>query len=101
MKRTEVGRASRRKRGYKTRHRKFPYERVAKMWGKGITIGRIARAIDREDKDNPNDPYHSLPNFLYEMAKGYTTGIGPVVKLPHRVSKAALRAARSAGLRAW
>jgi hypothetical protein len=83
------------------KYRPFPYERVAKMWEKGMTIARIAIAIDRVDKDNPRDPYHSLRNFLSRMHKGYTNGKGRVVKLPHRVSKSTLRAARRAGLRAW
>jgi hypothetical protein len=101
MKRTQVVRASRRKRGSKRQYKKFPYERVAKMWAMGMTIARIALAIDRVDKDNPRDPYHSLRNFLSRMHKGYTNGKGRVVKLPHRVSKATLRASRKAGLRAW
>ena len=83
------------------KYRPFPYERVAKMWEKGMTIARIALAIDRVDKDNPRDPYHSLRNFLSRMHKGYTNGKGRIVKLPHRVSKATLRRARKAGLRAW
>jgi hypothetical protein len=101
MKRTQMGRAPGRKRGRKRQYKKFPYAHVAKMWEKGMTIARIARAIDRVDKDNPSDPYHSLRNFLYRMHKGYTNGKGRLVKLPHRVSKATLRAARKAGLRAW
>ena|SRR2546429_3135789 len=48
------------------RYRKFPYVRVAEMWGNGMTIGRIARATKRVDKGNANgDLYHSLRNFLY------------------------------------
>jgi hypothetical protein len=82
-------------------YRSFPYQRVAKMWKRGMTIAQIARAVNRVDKNNPNDPFHSLRNFLYRMHKGYTNGNGRIVKLPHRVSKAALRAARKAGLRAW
>jgi hypothetical protein len=101
MKRTQVGRASGRKRGRKRQYKKFPYDRVAKMWAMGLTIARIALAIDRVDKDNPRDPYHSLRNFLYRMHKGYTNGKGRVVQLPHRVSKTTLRRARKAGLRAW
>ena len=89
------------KRKQRRQYRPFPYRRVAKMWEKGLTIARIAYAVDRVDKDNPNDPYHSLRNFLYRMHKGYTNGKGRVVKLPHRVSKSTLRAARKAGLRAW
>jgi hypothetical protein len=49
------------------KYRPFPYQRVAKMWAKGMTIAGIARAINRVDKDNLKDPYHSLRNFLYRM----------------------------------
>ena len=87
--------------GKVNQYRPFPYERVAKMWKEGMTIAQIARAVNRVDKNNPSDPYHSLRNFLHRMHKGYTNGRGKTVKLPHRVSKAALRAARKAGLRAW
>jgi hypothetical protein len=86
--------------GKRTRFHPFPYGRVANMWKKGWTIARIARAIDRVDKDNPKDPYHSLRNFLYRMHKGYVDERGRTVMLPHRVSKATVRAARRAGLRA-
>jgi len=81
-------------------YRPFPYLRVARMWGQGKKISAIARAINRVDKHNPGDPYHSLRNFLYRMHKGYTNRKGKVVKLPHRVSKATVRRSRKAGLRA-
>jgi len=87
--------------GKRSQYRPFPYQRVGKMWKEGMTIAQIARAVNRVDKNNANDPYHSLRNFLCRMHKGYANGKGKIVKLPHRVSKAALRAARKAGLRAW
>ena len=97
-----IGRRTQKPRNRKrSQYRPFPYQRVAKMWRKGMTIAQIARAVDRVDKNNPSDPYHSLRNFLCRMHKGYTNGRGKIVKLPHRVSKDALRAARKAGLRAW
>jgi hypothetical protein len=89
------------RRGKRRSYRPFPYQRVAKMWKEDLTIAQIARAINRVDKNNPGDPYHSLRNFLYRMHKGYDNGRGRIVKLPHRVSKSTLRAARRAGLRAW
>src|ERR1700740_3076346 len=84
-----IGRRAQKPRGRKRRqYRAFPYQRVAKMWKRGTTIAEIARAVNRVDKNNPNDPYHSLRNFLYRMHKGYTNGRGKIVRLPHRVSKA-------------
>jgi hypothetical protein len=83
------------------RYRRFPYQKVAKMWKERMTIAQIARAIDRVDKHNPKDPYHSLRNFLYRMHHGYVNGNGRTVQLPYRVSTKALQAARRAGLRAW
>jgi hypothetical protein len=82
-------------------YRRFPYRKVAKLWERGKTIAQIANAIDRVDKDNPKDPYHSLRNFLYRMHKGYYDETGTFVKLPHRVSKRRVRACQAAGLRAW
>ena len=99
------GKASRvpKSRASKRNYKKFPYTRVAEMWGKGMTIAQIGRAIKRVDKDDPNrDLYHSLRNFLYVMhTRGYKDGNGRVVRLPYRVSARTVRAARKAGLRAW
>ena len=82
-------------------YRPFPYHKVARLWERGKTIAQIAHAIDRVDKDNPKDAYHSLRNFLYRMHKGYYDEAGRLVKLPHRVPKRRVRACRVAGLRAW
>ena len=35
------------KRKQRRQYRPFPYQRVAKMWEKGLTIARIAYAVDR------------------------------------------------------
>ena len=84
----------------KTTRRRFPYHRVARMWEQGKTISTIAYAIGCVDQKNPKDRFHSLRNLLYRMHKGYKDKSGRIVKLPHRVSKATLIAARRAGLRA-
>jgi hypothetical protein len=83
-------------------YKRFPYAKVAKMWAKGMSIAEIARATKRVDKNNPNgDLYHSLRNFLYRMHKGYAGADGKIIRLPYRVPKKTVRAAREAGLRAW
>ena len=99
--RTTKSKVQRSKSRRRCQHRPFPYLKVAKMWTLGKKIAQIAHSIDRVDKDNPQDPYHSLRNFLTRMHKGYRNGNGRIVKLPHRVSKSTLRAAKKAGLRAW
>lgn len=87
--------------GKRCGYRPFPYLKVAKMWQQGKKISAIAHAINRVDKDNPNnDQYHSLRNFLRLMHAGYLNGNGRVVKLPHRISKDTVRKSRKAGLRA-
>jgi hypothetical protein len=85
--------------GKRCPYRKFPYLKVAKMWARGKTIAQIAHSINRVDKHNAKDPYHSLRNFLYRMHNGYLDGNGQVVRLPHRVSAKMVRAGRKAGLR--
>jgi hypothetical protein len=79
----------------------FPYQEVAKMWAKGFTIAQIAHAIERIDKHNPKDPYHSLRNFLYRMHQGYIDEKGRFVRLPHRVSRKRVQVGSKCGLRAW
>lgn len=81
--------------------RAFPYLEVAKMWAEGHSIAFIAHAIDRVDKSNPRDPYHSLRNFLFRMHKGYRNERGRMVRLPHRISRNRVIACRKAGLRVW
>jgi hypothetical protein len=78
--------------------RPFPYEQVAKMWAQENTIPEIAKAIGRVG--NGDDPYHSLRVALTKMHKGYKDAKGNVVKLPHRMSRAAIAACAKAGKRA-
>ena len=83
-------------------YRKFPYDKVARLWGAGKSISQIGHAIKRVDKGSPTgDLYHSLRNFLYRMHRGYKNKSGRTVRLPYRVSQRTIRAARKAGLRAW
>ena|SRR5579863_9670994 len=105
MGQVQVGRMSNsgHKRASKRQYKTFPYERVARMWDAGKSIAQIGHAIGRVDKDSATgDLYHSLRNFLYRMHnRGYKTKSGRLVRLPYRVSKRTIRAARKAGLRAW
>jgi uncharacterized short protein YbdD (DUF466 family) len=39
------------------------------MWAAGKSIATIAQTLGRIDKHNPNDPYHSLRNFMYQLRK--------------------------------
>jgi hypothetical protein len=80
------------------KRRTFPYEKVAKLWSREKTIPEIAKAIGRVGKGD--DPYHSLRVALTKMHKGYKNAEGGIVRLPHRVTRAALRAATKAGRRA-
>lgn len=84
-------------------YRKFPYQKVAMLWGQGKSIAQIGYAIKRVHEDSPTgDLYHSLRNFLYRMhTPGYKNKTGRTVRLPYRVSQHTVRAARKAGLRAW
>lgn len=100
----QVGRTSKshRKTVSKRQYKKFPYQKVAQMWGSGKSIAQIGHAIKRVDKDSPTgDLYHSLRNFLYRMHRGYQNKNGRTVRLPYRVPQHTVRAARKAGLRAW
>src|SRR5579864_9298910 len=101
----QVGRSSKshRKTVSKRQYQKFPYQKVAQMWGAGKSIAQISHAINRVDKGSPTgDLYHSLRNFLYRMhSRGYKNKSGRLVRLPYRISARTVRAARKAGLRAW
>jgi hypothetical protein len=91
----------------KAKHRRkqrqpFPYDRLAKMWAAGKSIATIAQTLGRIDKHNPNDPYHSLRNFMYQLRKrGYRDENGKLLKLPRHVGNSTVRACQRAGLRAW
>lgn len=88
---------------HRKQRRPFPYARVARMWEQQKkTIAQIAHAIGRVDKNNPQDPYHSLRNFMYRMRRwGYRNDDGKLVKLPRRVGASTVKACQRAGLRAW
>jgi hypothetical protein len=75
----------------------FPYAKVAEMWAQEKTIPEIGKAIGRVSKGD--DPYHSLRVALTKMHKGYKNSKGDVVKLPHRMSRAAVAACAKAGKR--
>lgn len=80
------------------KRRAFPYETVARLWALERTIPQIASAIGRVGKGD--DRYHSLRVALTHMHKGYKNAKGDVVKLPHRITRVALRNATAAGKRA-
>jgi hypothetical protein len=80
------------------KRRLVPYEQIAKMWAQEKTIPEIAKAIGRVGKGD--DPYHSVRVILTTMHKGFKDKSGETVKLPHRVTPAALRAATKAGKKA-
>lgn len=79
-----------------TKRKPFPYIRVAKLWARGKTIESISHAIGRYQK-GADDPLHTMRVFLTRMHAGYKDAKGRTVKLPHRVSRAAVKAATKAG----
>jgi hypothetical protein len=85
-----------RKRAYRT----FPYTRIAQMWSAKKTIAQIARAIGRFDEKYPARSLHAVRDCLRRMHKGYLDARGRLVKLPHRISPATVRACRKAGFSA-
>lgn len=88
-------------RGTKKRaYRPFPYARIATMWSANKTIAQIARGIGRFEKKNPKRSLHAVRDCLRRMHKGYVDARGRLVKLPHRVSPATVRACRKAGFSA-
>ena len=61
------------------------------------TIAQIAHAIGRVDKNNPQDPYHSLRNFMHRMRRwGYRNDDGKLVKLSRRVGNSTVKACQRA-----
>jgi hypothetical protein len=76
----------------------FLYARVLKMWKAGKSSMEIAQAIGRYDS-KAADPMHSFRVTLTRFHKGVRIN-GKVVKLPHRVSKKALKLATKAGRKA-
>jgi hypothetical protein len=85
------------KSGSQRQYRKFPLDRIAKLWSAKKTIAQITRAIGRFDEKNPVRSLHAVRNCLRRMHKGYMDGRGNFVKLPHRVAPKTVRACRKAG----
>jgi len=82
----------------KPQRKPFPYARVLKMWKAGKSSMEIAKAIGRYDS-KAADPMHSFRVTLTRFHKGVRID-GKLVKLPHRVSKRALKLATKAGKKA-
>jgi hypothetical protein len=78
--------------------KKFPYDRIAKLWALGKTIPQIAESIGRVGKGD--DPYHALRVALTRMHQGCTDAKGNVIRLPHRVSQKTVKLATKAGKKA-
>jgi hypothetical protein len=76
----------------------FPYARVLAMWKAGKSSMAIAKSVGRYDS-KAADPMHSFRVTLTRFHKGVRID-GKLVKLPHRVSKAALKRATKAGKKA-
>ena len=82
----------------KQQRKPFPYVRVLKMWKAGKSSMDIAKTIGRYDS-KAADPMHSFRVTLTRFHKGVRID-GKIVKLPHRVSKKALKLATKAGKKA-
>lgn len=78
-------------------YRKFPLDRIAKLWSAKKTITQITRAIGRFDEKNPVRSLHAVRDCLRRMHNGYVDAQGNLVKLPHRVARKTVRACRKAG----
>lgn len=77
------------------KRRAFPYARVARLWANGRTIGEIGERIGYVDQGRDDgDRYHTLRNFLMRMHRGYRDGNGKIVRLPYRVSRKVVQAAK-------
>jgi len=77
------------------KRRAFPYQRVARLWANGRTIREIAERINYIDQGRDDgDRFHTLRNFLMRMHRGYRDRTGWMVRLPYRVSRAVVRAAK-------
>lgn len=92
-KKTPAGKHSR-----KPLRKPFPYPRVLKMWKSGKSSMEIAKAVGRYDS-KAADPMHSFRVTLTRFHKGVRIN-GKLVRLPHRVSKKALKLATKAGRKA-
>ena len=87
-----------RKTAVKRERQPFPYLRVLKMWQAGKSSMAIAKAIGRYDS-KAADPMHGFRVTLTRFHKGVRIE-GKLVKLPHRVSRVALKRATKAGKKA-
>ena len=76
----------------------FPCARVLKMWKRGKSSIEIAKAIGCYHS-KAADPMHSFRVTLTRFHRGVLID-GKLVKLPHRVSKPALKRASKAGKKA-
>ena len=77
------------------KRRAFPYARVARLWANGRTIAEIGERIGYVDGGRDDgDRFHTLRNFLMRMHKGYRDRDGKLVRLPYRVSKNLVQAAK-------
>jgi hypothetical protein len=90
--------ASAKKTAAKRQRKPFPYARVLKMWKAGKSSMEIAKAVGRYDS-KAADPMHSFRVTLTRFHRGVRIN-GKLVKLPHRVSKKALKLATKAGRKA-
>lgn len=79
----------------RSKRKLFPYGLVAQLWAEGKIIAEIAERIGRIDRNREDgDKYHTLRVFLMRMHAGYKNRSGKVVKLPYRVSRKLVRAAK-------
>jgi hypothetical protein len=76
----------------------FPYARVLAMWKAGKSSMAIAKSVGRYDS-RAADPMHSFRVTLTRFHKGVRID-GKLVRLPHRVSRKALKLATKAGKKA-
>jgi hypothetical protein len=77
------------------KRRAFPYQRVARLWANGRTIREIGERIGYVNQGRDDgDRFHTLRNFLLRMHRGYPDRKGRMVRLPYRVSRAVVRAAK-------
>jgi hypothetical protein len=79
-------------------NRPFLYEQVAKMWALKKTIPEIAKAIGRVGTGD--DRFYPPRVALTKMHPCYKNRFGKIAKLPHRITRATLKAATRAGKRA-
>lgn len=96
--RSSAKKAPAKKSAVRKQRKPFPYARVLKLWRAGKSSMEIAKAIGRYDS-KAADPMHSFRVTLTRFHKGVRIE-GKLVRLPHRVSKKALKLATKAGRKA-